>query len=78
MGQFIAYKARRAGVPVVHVDPAYTSRTSPSAATSTGRTGSPRPGSHAGPAASLRTRTGTAPQHPRPRVGVVATRGPVK
>ncbi|WP_328768851.1 RNA-guided endonuclease InsQ/TnpB family protein [Streptomyces sp. NBC_00286] len=27
LGQFIAYKARRAGVPVVRVDPAYTSRT---------------------------------------------------
>jgi IS605 OrfB family transposase len=27
LGQFIAYKARRAGVSVVHVDPAYTSRT---------------------------------------------------
>jgi IS605 OrfB family transposase len=27
LGQFIAYKARKAGVPVVHVDPAYTSRT---------------------------------------------------
>lgn len=27
LGQFIAYKARRAGVPVVHVDPAYTSQT---------------------------------------------------
>ncbi|MBL3667450.1 transposase [Streptomyces sp. M2CJ-2] len=27
LGTFIAYKARRAGVPVVHVDPAYTSRT---------------------------------------------------
>ncbi|MET9034914.1 RNA-guided endonuclease InsQ/TnpB family protein [Streptomyces mirabilis] len=27
LGQFIAYKAGRAGVPVVHVDPAYTSRT---------------------------------------------------
>ncbi|MFD5404047.1 RNA-guided endonuclease InsQ/TnpB family protein [Streptomyces griseorubiginosus] len=27
LGQFIAYKARRAGVPVVHVDPAYTTRT---------------------------------------------------
>ncbi|MGC4984853.1 RNA-guided endonuclease InsQ/TnpB family protein [Streptomyces sp. DT193] len=27
LGQFIVYKARRAGVPVVHVDPAYTSRT---------------------------------------------------
>ncbi len=27
LGQFIACKARRAGVPVVHVDPAYTSRT---------------------------------------------------
>nr|WP_222109745.1 RNA-guided endonuclease TnpB family protein [Streptomyces cupreus] len=27
LGQFIIYKARRAGVPVVHVDPAYTSRT---------------------------------------------------
>ncbi|MDT0486972.1 RNA-guided endonuclease InsQ/TnpB family protein [Streptomyces doebereineriae] len=26
LGQFIAYKGRRAGVPVVHVDPAYTSR----------------------------------------------------
>ncbi|KQV99171.1 RNA-guided endonuclease TnpB family protein, partial [Streptomyces sp. Root369] len=25
--QFIAYKARKAGVPVMHVDPAYTSRT---------------------------------------------------
>ncbi|MGA5137654.1 RNA-guided endonuclease InsQ/TnpB family protein [Streptomyces azureus] len=27
LGQFITYKARKAGVPVVHVDPAYTSRT---------------------------------------------------
>ncbi|MDQ0748498.1 putative transposase [Streptomyces africanus] len=27
LGQFIAYKARKAGVPVMHVDPAYTSRT---------------------------------------------------
>ncbi|WP_240204325.1 RNA-guided endonuclease InsQ/TnpB family protein [Streptomyces actuosus] len=27
LGGFIAYKARRAGVPVVHVDPAYTSQT---------------------------------------------------
>ncbi|WP_280858424.1 MULTISPECIES: transposase [unclassified Streptomyces] len=27
LGQFIAYKARRAGVPVMYVDPAYTSRT---------------------------------------------------
>ena len=27
LGKFIAYKARRAGVPVVYVDPAYTSRT---------------------------------------------------
>ncbi|MGW9029861.1 zinc ribbon domain-containing protein [Streptomyces sp. NPDC055722] len=27
LGQFIAYKARRAGVPVVYVDPAYTTRT---------------------------------------------------
>jgi IS605 OrfB family transposase len=27
LGQFIAYKAGRAGVPVVYVDPAYTSRT---------------------------------------------------
>ncbi|MFB7932830.1 RNA-guided endonuclease InsQ/TnpB family protein [Streptomyces sp. NPDC056039] len=27
LGQFIAYKARRAGVPMVYVDPAYTSRT---------------------------------------------------
>ncbi|MER6078164.1 transposase [Streptomyces sp. NPDC001833] len=27
LGQFIAYKARKAGVPVVYVDPAYTSRT---------------------------------------------------
>jgi IS605 OrfB family transposase len=26
LGAFIAYKARRAGVPVVYVDPAYTSR----------------------------------------------------
>ncbi|MEV2210276.1 transposase [Streptomyces sp. NPDC050997] len=26
LGQFIAYKARKAGVPVVHVDPAYTTR----------------------------------------------------
>jgi putative transposase len=25
LGSFIAYKARKAGVPVVHVDPAYTS-----------------------------------------------------
>ncbi|KUO16004.1 RNA-guided endonuclease InsQ/TnpB family protein [Streptomyces dysideae] len=27
LGNFIAYKARKAGVPVVYVDPAYTSRT---------------------------------------------------
>ncbi|WP_434097035.1 zinc ribbon domain-containing protein [Streptomyces mirabilis] len=27
LGSFIAYKARKAGAPVVHVDPAYTSRT---------------------------------------------------
>ncbi|KUL21533.1 RNA-guided endonuclease InsQ/TnpB family protein [Streptomyces regalis] len=27
LGAFIAYKARKAGVPLVHVDPAYTSRT---------------------------------------------------
>nr|WP_202035557.1 RNA-guided endonuclease TnpB family protein [Streptomyces mexicanus] len=27
LGHFIAYKARKAGVPVVYVDPAYTSRT---------------------------------------------------
>ncbi|CBG68618.1 conserved hypothetical protein [Streptomyces scabiei 87.22] len=27
LGKFIAYKARKAGVPVVYVDPAYTSRT---------------------------------------------------
>ncbi|MEU6660749.1 transposase [Streptomyces sp. NPDC046821] len=27
LGEFIAYKARKAGVPVVRVDPAYTSRT---------------------------------------------------
>jgi IS605 OrfB family transposase len=27
LGEFIAYKARRAGVPVVHVEPAYTSQT---------------------------------------------------
>lgn len=27
LGEFIAYKAHRAGVPVVHVDPAYTSQT---------------------------------------------------
>ncbi|XKK64654.1 transposase [Streptomyces sp. ARC32] len=27
LGEFIAYKARRAGVPVVHVDPAHTSQT---------------------------------------------------
>ena len=26
LGAFIAYRARRAGVPVVYVDPAYTSR----------------------------------------------------
>jgi putative transposase len=27
LGTFVAYKARRAGVPVVYVDPAYTSQT---------------------------------------------------
>ncbi|MFE4966546.1 zinc ribbon domain-containing protein, partial [Streptomyces sp. NPDC056660] len=27
LGAFIAYKARRAGVPVMYVDPAFTSRT---------------------------------------------------
>ncbi|WP_319023146.1 transposase [Streptomyces phaeolivaceus] len=29
LGRFIAYKAKRAGVPVVHVDPAYSSRECP-------------------------------------------------
>ncbi|GAA3953790.1 hypothetical protein GCM10022384_04100 [Streptomyces marokkonensis] len=63
LGQFIAYKALKAGVPVVYADPAYTSPPAPepNAATPTGRTGSPRPGSYAGPADSLITRTGTAP-----------------
>ena len=53
LGDFIAYKARKAGVVVVHVDPAYTSRTCAHAGTSTRRTGPLRPVSYAGPADSL-------------------------
>jgi IS605 OrfB family transposase len=55
LGQFVEYKARRAGVPLVYVDPA------PSATTSRRRTGSTRPSSFAGSAGSLPTPTGTLP-----------------
>jgi hypothetical protein len=48
----------------------------PSAATSTGRTGSPRPGSRAGPADSLITRTGTAPATSAPARGSCGDAGP--
>jgi IS605 OrfB family transposase len=90
LGSFIAYKARRAGVPVVHVDPAYTSRTCAEcghidqanrvsqawfACRSCGVV------AHADRWGHLpleRSREwGRLPQHPRSRVGVVATRGPV-
>ncbi len=42
LGQYITYKAERAGVPVVFVDPAYTSRSVTCATTSTGKTGERR------------------------------------
>ena len=61
LADFIVYKARRAGVPVVFVDPAWSSSSAPSAGTSTGSTGSLKHCSLAGAAASLRTRTGTLP-----------------
>ncbi|MGW2721771.1 zinc ribbon domain-containing protein [Streptomyces sp. NPDC001492] len=61
LGDFIVYKAKRAGVLLVFVDSAYTSQTWASAATSTVSTGSPKPSSYAGRAASLRTPTGTLP-----------------
>ncbi len=39
LGQFIAYKAARAGVPLVYVDPAYTSQTCSSCGHVSKRTG---------------------------------------
>ncbi|WP_343239966.1 transposase [Streptomyces sp. SID12488] len=90
LGSFIAYKARRAGVPVVYVDPAYTSRT----CAECGHIDKANRVSQAwfacrncgfvdhadrwGHLPFERSREwGRLPQHPRTRVGVVATRGPV-
>ncbi|WP_409468783.1 RNA-guided endonuclease InsQ/TnpB family protein [Streptomyces sp. HC307] len=90
LGAFIAYKARRVGVPVVYVDPAYTSRT----CAECGHVDRANRVSQAwfacrncgfvdhadrwGHLPLERSREwGRLPQHPRSRVGVVATRGPV-
>ncbi|WP_241741060.1 transposase [Streptomyces sp. L2] len=88
--QFIAYKARKAGVPVVYVDPAYTSRTCAEcghidranrvsqawfACRSCGFVDHADRWGHL-PLERSRER-GKLPQHSRTRVGVVATRGPV-
>ncbi|MFF0035021.1 RNA-guided endonuclease InsQ/TnpB family protein [Streptomyces mirabilis] len=90
LGQFIAYKARQAGVPVVYVDPAYTSRT----CAECGHVDKANRVSQAWFACRAcgfvdhadrwgylpleRSREwGRLPQHPRACVGVVATRGAV-
>lgn len=50
LGDFVEYKARRAGVAVVHVDPATPPASVRSAGTPTGATGCRNPGSPAAPA----------------------------
>lgn len=76
LGAFIAYKARRRGwrwcTSIRRTPPA----PAPSAGTSTGRTGFPRPGSRAGTADSLITRTGTAPATSVPEHGSCGDAGP--
>ena len=57
LAQFIACKARMAGVAVVHVDPAYTSRMCSQCRHTSKRTGLTRPRSVARRAASLSTPT---------------------
>jgi IS605 OrfB family transposase len=69
LGSFIGYKARWAGVPLVYVDPAYTSRTCAECGHIDKRTGPPRPGSRAGTADSLIMQTGTAPATSAPARG---------
>jgi putative transposase len=90
LGAFIAYKARRTGIPVVYDDPAYTSRT----CAECGHIDKANRVSQAwfacrncgfvdhadrwGHLPLERSREwGPLPQHPRQSVGVVATRGPV-
>ncbi len=72
LGAFITYKAKRAGVPVVFVDPVTPRRGARRAATSIARTGPTRPPSSARRAASLSTPTSTQPAtspHAAPRAG---------
>src|SRR5689334_18549733 len=76
LGSFIGYKARRAGVPLVYVDPAYTSRTCAECGHIDKRTGPPRPGLRAGTADSLITQTGTAPATSAPVRGSCGDAGP--
>ena len=75
LGSFIGYKARRAGVPVVYVDPAWTSRTCADCGHAGRRTASPRPCSSAGAAASLRMQTGTLPATSPPAARLRGMRG---
>ena len=76
LGSFIAYTgALGAGVPVVHVDPAYASQRCAECGHLTRRTVFHRPRSPAGAAVSLRTRTGTLPATSPPAAGLRGTRG---
>jgi putative transposase len=75
LGSFIGYKARRAGVPVVYVDPAWTSRT----CADCGHTGRRNRVSQARficrSCASLRTLTGTLPATSPPAARLRGMRG---
>ncbi|MFJ2060276.1 zinc ribbon domain-containing protein [Streptomyces sp. NPDC087908] len=61
LGAFLECKARRAGVPLVYADPAYTSRQCSQCGHIAGRTVSIKQRSRAGPAGSTPTRTTTRP-----------------